>query len=71
MVKKRRLWRIVKYLGVHMNSDLTWSLNVSHTQRRLFFQRRFEAGQTAHSAPGELLQSILCQCVTVQTDNEK
>ena len=63
----------IKFLGLHITSDLTWSANTSHlvkkAQQRLFFLRRLRKAKL----PSQLLinfyrstiESILCYCSTV------
>ncbi|XP_075935394.1 uncharacterized protein LOC142935136 [Anarhichas minor] len=63
----------IKFLGLHITKDLTWSLNTSHlvkkAQQRLFFLRKLKQA----GVPSALLvnfyrsviESILCMCFTV------
>ncbi|KAI3368718.1 hypothetical protein L3Q82_025413 [Scortum barcoo] len=50
----------IKFLGIHITSDLTWSMNTAHlakkAQQRLFFLRKLETCWTLPSAPDKLLQ---------------
>ncbi|KAI3370600.1 hypothetical protein L3Q82_007169 [Scortum barcoo] len=50
----------IKFLGIHITSDLTWSMNTAHlvkkAQQRLFFLRKAETCWTLPSAPDKLLQ---------------
>ncbi len=63
----------VKFLGIHMTEDLTWSLNtcslVKRAQQRLFFQRKLkQAGlppKLLVSFYRSTIESVLCQCCTV------
>ncbi|KAI3375814.1 hypothetical protein L3Q82_004098 [Scortum barcoo] len=52
---------IIKFLGIHITSDLTWSMNTAHlvkkAQQRLFFLRKTETCWTLPSAPDKILQS--------------
>ncbi|KAI3368098.1 hypothetical protein L3Q82_007800 [Scortum barcoo] len=50
----------IKFLGIHITSDLTWSMNTAHlvkkAQQRLFFLRKLKLCWTLPSAPDKLLQ---------------
>ncbi|KAI3363758.1 hypothetical protein L3Q82_001370 [Scortum barcoo] len=50
----------IKFLGIHITFDLTWSMNTAHlvkkAQQRLFFLRKAETCWTLPSAPDKLLQ---------------
>ncbi|KAI3358780.1 hypothetical protein L3Q82_015182, partial [Scortum barcoo] len=50
----------IKFLGIHIRSDLTWSMNTAHlvkkAQQRLFFLRKLKLCWTLPSAPDKLLQ---------------
>ncbi|XDV25252.1 hypothetical protein PO909_029198 [Leuciscus waleckii] len=63
----------IKFLGLHITKDLTWTINTSHlvkkAQQRLFFLRKLKKAKV----PTQLLvnfyrstiESILCYCITV------
>ena len=63
----------IKFLGIHISSDLTWSLNTSHlvmkAQQRLFFLRKLKrAGLSSRLLVNfyrSTIESILCLSVTV------
>ncbi|KAI3353867.1 hypothetical protein L3Q82_005075 [Scortum barcoo] len=50
----------IKFLGIHITSDLTWSMNTAHlvkkAQQRLFFLRKLKRAGLSSSAPDKLLQ---------------
>ncbi|KAI3374452.1 hypothetical protein L3Q82_006272 [Scortum barcoo] len=70
----------IKFLGIHITSDLTWSMNTAHlvkkAQQRLFFLRKLKcACWTLPSAPDKLLQGHnrehpLPQCSTAQDQKD-
>ncbi|KAK3548288.1 hypothetical protein QTP70_009081 [Hemibagrus guttatus] len=63
----------IKFLGLHITKDLTWTINttylVNKAQQRLFFLRKLKKAKV----PSQLLvnfyrsttESILCHCITV------
>jgi len=63
----------IKFLGVHIPSDLSWSLNTSHlamkAQQRLFFLRKMKraglSSQLLANFYRATTESILCVSVTV------
>ena len=63
----------IKFLGVHIFSDLSWSLNTSHlvkkAQQRLFFLRKLKwaglSSQLLVNFCRATIESILCLSVTV------
>ncbi|KAK0135194.1 RNA-directed DNA polymerase from mobile element jockey [Merluccius polli] len=63
----------IKFLGIHISSDLTWSLNTSHlvkkAQQRLYFLRKLKrAGLSSRLLSNfyrSTIESILCTGVTV------
>ena len=63
----------IKFLGIHISSNLTWSLNTSHlvkkAQQRLFFLRKLKrAGLSSRLLVNfyrSTIESILCLSVTV------
>uniref|UniRef100_A0A3B3I9A9 Reverse transcriptase domain-containing protein n=1 Tax=Oryzias latipes TaxID=8090 RepID=A0A3B3I9A9_ORYLA len=63
----------IKFLGIHITSDLTWSLHTSHlvkkAQQRLFFLRKLKRTGLSSQLLGNFyratIESILCLSATV------